>query len=477
MRKALLASCLLMTACRSSPPPAAPAPSAPARAYEDVLLEGIPHVLQRPDFCGEACTEMVLRKLGSPVDQDAVFNLAGVDPAEGRGAYTRELKVALEALGFQVGDVWHTVAAANAAAELEAEWAAVHADLRRGVPSIVCTHFDESPQTTEHFRLIVGYVAATDEVVYHDPALPGGAYLRMPRARLLGLWPLKYERERWTVIRFRLEPGQLAAPPRAAGFTPADYAQHVMALRERVPAGFTVVIEPPFVVIGNDAPDEVRELSRRTVRWAVTHLKRDYFAADPSKILDIWLFRDEESYNHHARELFGAMPDTPYGYYSESDGALVMNIATGGGTLVHEIVHPFMDANFPERPAWLNEGLASLYEQSAESDGHIVGLTNWRLAGLQRRIRAGTLPSFRELTATTERQFYDDSRGDNYAQARYLLYYLQEKGLLVEFYRRFKADHAADPTGYQTLVAVLGERDMAAFQQRWEQYVLDLTFP
>ena len=24
-----------------------------------------------------------------------------------------------------------------------------------------------------------------------------------------------------------------------------------------------------------------------------------------------------------------------------------MNISTGGGTLVHEIVHPFIEANFP----------------------------------------------------------------------------------------------------------------------------------
>jgi len=47
---------------------------------------------------------------------------------------------------------------------------------------------------------------------------------------------------------------------------------------------------------------------------------------------------------------------------------------------VHEIVHPFMAANFPDCPAWFNEGLASLYEQSSERDGKIIGLTNWRLA-------------------------------------------------------------------------------------------------
>ena len=56
-----------------------------------------------------------------------------------------------------------------------------------------------------------------------------------------------------------------------------------------------------------------------------------------------------------------------------------MNIATGGGTLVHELVHPYVEADFPGAPPWLNEGLGSLFEQSDERDGYIVGLTNWRL--------------------------------------------------------------------------------------------------
>ena len=50
-----------------------------------------------------------------------------------------------------------------------------------------------------------------------------------------------------------------------------------------------------------------------------------------------------------------------------------MNISTGGGTLVHEIVHPFVAANFPNCPAWFNEGLGSLYEQSGEVNGAIHG--------------------------------------------------------------------------------------------------------
>src|SRR4030095_2165746 len=157
----------------------------------------------------------------------------------------------------------------------------------------------------------------------------------------------------------------------------------------------------------------------------------------------------------HARLLFGDTPTTPYGYYSSTHKALIMNIATGGGTLVHEIVHPFMEANFAGCPPWLNEGLGSLYEQCGDVDGHIHGFTNWRLPGLQNSIKAGTVPTFKKLLSMDISAFYDDDRGTNYAQARYLCYYLQQKGLLTRFYREFHAHQKDDPTGYKTLKRVL----------------------
>ena len=45
--------------------------------------------------------------------------------------------------------------------------------------------------------------------------------------------------------------------------------------------------------------------------------------------------------------------------------------------------------------------LMTLYEQSGERDGHIIGYTNWRLAGLQKAIKEGRVPTFKTLTATT----------------------------------------------------------------------------
>jgi hypothetical protein len=259
-------------------------------------------------------------------------------------------------------------------------------------------------------------------------------------------------------------------------FTKADFDQHILQLKPRLPSkDFSIVVQPPFVVIGDEPHNVLKERAGETIKWAVEKLKQDFFPNDPSEILDIWLFKNELSYQKHTSLLFNDKPSTPYGYYSRAHKALIMNIATGGGTLVHELVHPFMEANFPACPSWLNEGMGSLYEQCAERDGHIYGFVNWRLPGLQEAVKAGNVPSFKELTSLDTSQFYSDNRGVNYAQARYLCYYLQEKGLLVKFYRRFHANHRNDPTGYKTLTAVLGNPNMDRFKKNWEKYVLELT--
>jgi len=261
-------------------------------------------------------------------------------------------------------------------------------------------------------------------------------------------------------------------------FTKADYEKHIEQLQKKISTkDFTVVLSPPFVVIGDESPEMVRRRSEGTVKWAVEKLKTAYFKQDPRQILDIWLFKDKESYETNCKRLFGKKPDTPFGYFSQEDKALVMNISTGGGTLVHEIVHPFVAANFPNCPAWFNEGLGSLYEQSGELDGEIHGYTNWRLPRLQESIRKGKLTSLKMLCQTTDTDFYEKDRGTNYAEARYLCYYLQQKGLLKTYYRRFLANRKDDPSGYKTLKTVLERDDMDEFQKQWESYVLKLKYP
>jgi hypothetical protein len=445
-----------------------------ATPLESVHLDGFPFLQQKPDFCGEAAAEMALRRLGRDVTQDDVFNASGLDPLAGRGVWADSLRDALVNLGLRPGPVWYRVTPSRADEEVAAQFRALHADLRAGTPSIVCMHYDASPRTTEHFRLITGYDAATDEVVYQEPAEANGANRRMKRDVFLALWPFKKSSAKWTVIRLRLEP-QGPPPPlvRPTAPTPAEVSQHVQRLKETLPAGFTLAWEKPFLVIGNEAPEVVRARGRDVVRWTRDLLLQDFFERPPSKLEEVWVFKDAASYQHASRTLFHTEPTTPYGYYLSSRRAMVMNIKPGYGTLTHELVHPFMHENWPDGPAWLNEGLGSLFEFPGERAGHFIGQLNWRLPGVQAAIRNKTVPRLSELISTSTEAFYADETGVHYAMARYLCYWLQERGLLIRFVQRAQALKAVDGTGATALEEVLGGPP-DTFQKDWEAFVLAL---
>lgn len=442
-----------------------------------LLIRDVPFIKQKPDFCGEACIASWLSRQGRAVSQDYIFNLSGVDPHLGRGCVTSEMKTALELLGFKPGPVWFNLNAKSPEKEINALWLALTEDLKKGIPSIVCMHYDDAPDTTEHFRLILGYDPSTDKLIYHEPAESDGGYRRMARARFLKLWPLKYSGDEWTVIRMRLEGGAVPPVPEEKGFTSADFAQRAMQLKKRLPKSFSYLIQKPFIVTGDESREDLEQRAQYTVKWFTEQIQKKYFPRDPPLIYEIWLFRDNASYRKYTREVFHDNPDTPFGYCSSEHSALIMNIATGGGTLCHEIVHAFIPSNFPDCPSWFNEGLGSLYEQCGTRNGEVAGLANWRLKGLKDEIRRGSLPSFETLCGTSSFQFYNMKKGNNYAQARYLLYYLQEKGLLEKFYNDFRTNVKWDSGGFKTLQLVLSEKDMKSFQDRWEKWVLTLIFP
>jgi hypothetical protein len=260
-----------------------------------------------------------------------------------------------------------------------------------------------------------------------------------------------------------------------AGPGAADLAAHLRELMRKVPSGFTVLPEPPFVVVGEESPERVRACAE-IVRWTVRLLRQDFFTTDLPQLIDVWLFADEASFRKGAWEIFRDRPSTPYGYYSPSERALIMNISTGGGTLVHELVHPLLHADFAQVPPWFNECLAALFEQSGEEGGHVVGRTNWRLPGLQRAIRDGRTYSFGDLFMLSGDDFYARGTGLETAEARYICYYLQEHDALRSFYREFRTVRERDPTGRDTLVRVLDAESLAEVENDWQRFVLALTF-
>jgi hypothetical protein len=233
----------------------------------------------------------------------------------------------------------------------------------------------------------------------------------------------------------------------------------------------------PFVLGGDLGLDELEAWHEKTIGPAVRAMETCYFRSRPTQPITVLLFRTEHGYDHYSQRLFGEAGISPYGYYKPNLRTLLVNVATGDGSLLHELTHALLDFDFPHAPDWLNEGLASLHEQSRFRDGPngpwIEGMVNWRLQGLQHVINDGRLRSLASLVE--ERNFRGPLEGTNYAQARYFCLYMQQQGLLEEFYRAFRQNHSRDPRGLATLGNTFPRKTWEQLDQGFQRWVLSLT--
>jgi hypothetical protein len=240
---------------------------------------------------------------------------------------------------------------------------------------------------------------------------------------------------------------------------------------------FNYVVAGPFVIAGNGSRERVARYRDQTILAAARALHALYFEKEPAEPVLIQLFESAEPYRRLARKWFGDEEVPHFGFFRRGQNVMLMNVGTGTGTLVHELVHALIAPDFPHVPDWFNEGLASLYEQCAIGRDYrsIQGLPNWRLPALKAAIRKDQLRPLREVIE--DDHFYDPQHvGMNYAQARYLLMYLQEKKLLTEYYARFRDNAKEDPTGLKTLQAVAAPDGMEAFEKAWRVGVMKVQF-
>jgi hypothetical protein len=242
---------------------------------------------------------------------------------------------------------------------------------------------------------------------------------------------------------------------------------------EQAGAGYSAVVaRPPFVVVAY-GPADVREDAVRTIAWAGERLRTSLFEMEPAEPITVWVFGDEESYMRGSSAVLGIVPETPYGFYRPCKRAIVVDAGYGWGTLIHEMVHAYMDADFPSAPVWLEEGLASLYENAIQrDDGTIAGAPNWRLAGLKRALERSRAPSFHRMASAGRGDFHGKDGHLFYATARYLCFWLQENALLQRFYR---AHRRRGGEGLDVLRDVTA-RETAALRSEWEGFVMGLGY-
>ncbi len=150
-----------------------------------------------------------------------------------------------------------------------------------------------------------------------------------------------------------------------------------------------------------------------------------------------------------------------------------------GMTMLHEFTHAlhFADQNArgQEHAFWTVEGLATLYESADIVGEELVPRANHRLHLLRHRLERNRHVSLERFFNLSPRDFMRRA-AENYSQARYILFYLYDQGLLSDWYKNYVEHFDEDPSGAQAIEKVYG-KSLAEFEEEWREWVLELSLP
>ena len=192
------------------------------------------------------------------------------------------------------------------------------------------------------------------------------------------------------------------------------------------------------------------------------YFKVQYFEKSPERQLVVVISSQPYALVEATKRLYpevGIPVYAPFlGYYNPADNLIM---ATGGsagyGTLLHEMIHALIKADFPDAPPWLNEGLASLYERTQWSAARLNALPNWRMD----RMREDGLHSLQELARTAK----DIGLHSNQVgEIRLFLLFLDQRHQVNALYRMTKQKGPA----FSLQDAI---RELGLQEQEWRTFV------
>ncbi|MCO5171898.1 MAG: PDZ domain-containing protein [Planctomycetes bacterium] len=169
------------------------------------------------------------------------------------------------------------------------------------------------------------------------------------------------------------------------------------------------------------------------------------------------------------------------GYFNPGTNVLVCGDLPGmtlnrSNVVVHEFTHALHFADQAARgqphPIWLVEGLASLFESATLVDDRLVPRHSARLSTVQAAARRGQTVPWRRIMQMSQSSFMQDA-GLAYAQARYMLFYMWEHGLLKRFYDEYTqaSSFQGDRTALESFEVAFG-RPLDEVERDWRAWVL-----
>jgi hypothetical protein len=178
-----------------------------------------------------------------------------------------------------------------------------------------------------------------------------------------------------------------------------------------------------------------------------------------------------------AQKVHFRSPGPRVAYYSPYDKSIMAWMPTGGGTLIHELVHALMDNEFPGAPAWLSEGMASMHEEMDNTT--FEPKNNYRLYYIDEYTKRFQCSfGIEKLLAIEAESFNKDPGSMLYsAFARYFSMYLHEKGVLEKVYKAFRAHPDLTITAQKEILEKVTQQSIEVLQSGWEMYIRHQPLP
>ncbi|NQT52046.1 PDZ domain-containing protein [bacterium] len=234
--------------------------------------------------------------------------------------------------------------------------------------------------------------------------------------------------------------------------------------------------ERNFVYFHPKSDEEIAAIRRSLEAYADCQW-RDLFQNKPQRPLFIVLLTAADSPKVFRRGIGGMFnPAAMTLFCSDMPAHKLLRMSVVIHEFTHALHHADMGARHQRHPIWLVEGLATLFE-SADRNGTVVPRHNHRLAFAQQAAREGRLLSWAALMKLNHVQFMLRAQLA-YAQARYMLFYMHEKGLLKRFYDEYTAreNYAKDRSAIDSFQVVFG-KPIEEVERDWRAWLLEQQVP
>ena len=214
-----------------------------------------------------------------------------------------------------------------------------------------------------------------------------------------------------------------------------------------------------FVVYGTTGSQKTVNEYSQFLEGYLEYINQEYVEFAYDYPIKVYIWPNEKSFNELKKKLNlgGAM-----GFFSSRTKSFYTFDEAGYGTLTHELMHPLMQANFPNQPKWTEEGIPTFFEKffGYWKDDKLyikTGYQNpWRIGEVRVNLKSLNLEEIIKKPSK------------NQSELRLASVFLAKKGLLKEYLQLLKVK---DKKGYSTYYEAAFEKDFKAIEPYWREYL------